>query len=384
MLRQLKSDLQQERPRTCGRMADALRGFRGVESDRIAGGGLAPVLSRVTCIVVVCLWIAVSSRAASACTIPVFRYALDRWEPDAFRLVVPRAWATDREMSKLLVPLRGNAVANVRVEESDDTAVDRARLFFPHADSPLWQGDIDALVLMRLLDSPARRALRERLLAGDSVVWVVVTTDADAAAVDRIASRLRFLEQVGELPEQNPDDPDSQLGPGPPLHLKFSVLRVSLADPGERIFAEMLAGPEHPEFVPRGVSFAAAVFGRGRVLGAWPLAELDDRALEDASLFLTGRCSCRIKNGNPGWDILLQVDWEAALEAGGMIDGGGPIGGDHTAPVGPGRGPVEAFTVEPAGSAGGEARGGLWRPQLGGIGLAILAGLAGWRLWRGH
>jgi hypothetical protein len=67
-----------------------------------------------------------------------------------------------------------------------------------------------------------------------------------------------------------------------------------------------------------------------------------------------------------------------------MRDGGGPIGGGHGGGVGSDRGPVESFTVEPIGSPGGEAGGGLWRSPIGGIGLAILAGLAGWRLWRGH
>lgn len=343
-----------------------------------------PVRSWMTCVLVICLGILVPWRDASACTIPVFRYALDRWEADEYRLVVPRAWATDRETSRLLVPLRGNAVANVRVEESGDPASDRARLLFPEGDAPLWQGRIDASSLEPLLDSPARRALLARLLAGDSVVWVVATMAADTADVDRITARLRFLEQVGELPEQNPDDPDSQLGPGPPLRLKFSVLQVSLADPAERIFATMLAGPEHADWVGAGVPFAAAVFGRGRVLGAWPLAELDDLTLEDTSLFLTGRCSCRIKNGNPGWDVLMRVDWEAALEAVAASDAGGPAATDVGGSGGGDNGPVDTVTVEPARGADGKIRGGLSRPQLGGIGLAILAALAGWRLWRGR
>jgi LPXTG-motif cell wall-anchored protein len=40
---------------------------------------------------------------------------------------------------------------------------------------------------------------------------------------------------------------------------------------------------------------------------------LDDATLEEASMFLVGRCGCRIKNENPGWDLLLNVDWEKAL-----------------------------------------------------------------------
>lgn len=316
---------------------------------------------------------------ASACTIPVFRYALDRWEADPFRLVVPKAWATDREKVKLLVPLRGNAVANVLVEESDDPTLDRARLLFPHDDLPLWEGALDSASMEPLLDSPARRALLERLLAGDSVVWVVATRGSDGKeALDRIASRLRFLEQVAELPVQNPDDPDSQLGPGPELMLKFSVLPLSLDDPAERTFATMLAGPTHPALTAGGAGFAAPVFGRGRVLGAWPLDELDDITLEDTSLFLTGRCSCRVKNDNPGWDLLLKVDWESALSRAAEA----PQSSAPTAsPPVPASDPVE-ITVTPAASPALSDRTPRLSWDIVGIGLAVIFALAGWRLWR--
>jgi hypothetical protein len=137
-----------------------------------------------------------------------------------------------------------------------------------------------------------------------------------------VEKRLRFLEQVAALPLQDPNDPDSQLGPGPPLKLNFTVLRVSLDDPKEKLFAAMVGGPQQQELIANGTSFAAPVFGKGRVLGAWALSEFDDMAIEDATLFLIGRCSCRIKNENPGWDVVLKTDWEQALaKAGEMREG---------------------------------------------------------------
>ncbi len=137
-------------------------------------------------------------------------------------------------------------------------------------------------------------------------------TSEDQAEIERLEKRLKFLEQVASLPLQDPNDPDSQLGPGPALKLKFSTLRLRRDDPAEKILLTMLAGPNNT-FDPATTSFAAAVFGKGRVLGAWPTADLDDASLEDACMFLVGRCGCRIKSGNPGWDLLLNVDWEEAL-----------------------------------------------------------------------
>ena len=126
--------------------------------------------------------------------------------------------------------------------------------------------------------------------------------------------RLKVLEQVASLPIQDPNDPDSQLGPGPPLRLKFATLRLRRDDPAEALLLRMIAGPK-AAFDPATTSFAGAVFGRGRVLGAWPLSILDDASLEDACMFLVGRCGCRLKNESPGWDILLNIDWEKALAA---------------------------------------------------------------------
>lgn len=319
------------------------------------------------------------STPASACTVPVFRYALDQWEADPFRLVVPKAWATDREKVKLLVPLRGNAAANVVVVESDDPALDRAKWLFPHDEAVLSEGSLDPEMLAAALDSPVRRELVRRILRGDSVVWVVATKAGGEGEVERIASRLRFLEQVAELPAQNPDDPDSQLGPGPELRLKFSVLPLPLDDPSERLFAAMLAGPVHADFAKNGIPFAAPVFGRGRVLGAWALEELDDLMIEDTSLFLTGRCSCRVKNENPGWDLLLKVDWESALAEADAAEAPEESEADPDPASGS---PTETVTVSPASVTSTEKAPGFSWATLGGIGLALVFALAGWRFWR--
>jgi len=50
------------------------------------------------------------------------------------------------------------------------------------------------------------------------------------------------------------------------------------------------------------------------VLGVWPGEKLSADLIEEATLFLTGACSCEVKNLNPGWDLLMNVDWETELE----------------------------------------------------------------------
>jgi hypothetical protein len=257
-----------------------------------------------------------AAHVAQACTIPVFRFALDRWEADGFRLVVSAASLKEQETSRLLIPLRGNASANVKIKEDGGASTTEARLMDSRdGDKTLWSGALNAENLQRLLESPARKELLKRILDGESVVWVVVDNGGPEgkAAADRLEKRLRYLEHVIALPPQDPNDPDSQLGPGPALKLKLTVMRVSQTDAAEKLFCAMLAGKKCAATLAKGESFAAPVFGRGRVLGAWPIAELDDTALEDITMFLTGRCSCRVKNESPGWDVLLKVDWDSAL-----------------------------------------------------------------------
>jgi hypothetical protein len=254
-----------------------------------------------------------------ACTIPVFRYALDRWQPDAYRLVMPHAAAKERALALALLPYRGNGPANFKVEETAEGDAAEAKLYSSTDDQhqhPLWKGTLTPDTLAKLLDSPARQDLLQKLLAGDSLIWVVVDggKESDKAEEERIRKRLKYLEQVVDLPPQDPDDPDSQLGPGPALKLKLTCVHVSFNDEKEKLFCAMLAGTKCAEALAKGQSFAAPVFGRGRVLGSYPLTQLDDTALEDISIFLTGRCSCRVKNQSPGWDVLLKVDWEAALQ----------------------------------------------------------------------
>lgn len=250
-----------------------------------------------------------------ACTIPVFRYALDRWETDKFELILPPDTAANPELSNLLRPLRANGTANLAITTAKDPSITSPQLRTARlGGQTIWSGDLNAATLSQILDSPARQQLLSRILAGESVIWVIAHSDTpeDLAEAERIEKRLRFLEQVAALPIQDPNDPDSQLGPGPALLLKFTTLRLNRNDPAEALLLKMLAGPSG-DIDPTKTSFASAVFGRGRVLGAWALDSLDDASLEEASMFLIGRCSCRVKDQNPGWDILMTTDWTQAL-----------------------------------------------------------------------
>jgi hypothetical protein len=147
----------------------------------------------------------------------------------------------------------------------------------------------------------------------------------------------------------------------------------------------MLAGPKAEGAVAAGPWFAL-VFGRGRVLGAWPAEGFGDEQIDEACLFLLGACSCQVKRLNPGWDLLLNADWNEKLQAIGY-----PVAAAETAPAPAPKPPepaVETVTIAPATPAPAPTPapsiGNLTAPSsLVALSFLVLGGgLAGWFLLR--
>ncbi len=259
--------------------------------------------------------------AAHACSIPVFRYALDRWHADPFTLDVSAGDAKDEAVARFFRNLTDSTPLNLSPSRTNEEG--KSRLAFPHAPedaAPAWAGKLDGTTLARITDSPARAEIVKRILAGETAVWVLVES-GQKAADDRAAAvlekRLRYLEQVAQIPPIDPNDPTSQLGPGPALRVKFSVLRIKNGDEAEKLFLAMLAGPNGYMENANG-PWLSLVFGRGRALGAWAAEGFGDEQIDEASLFLLAACSCEVKRMNPGWDLLVNVDWNESLHAMGI------------------------------------------------------------------
>ncbi len=286
---------------------DAQRDLRTARASLTPGARLLGVLLLWAC-----------TATIHACSIPVFRYALDRWQADPFQLEVSPADAQDEGVAQFLRNFTDTTPLNLTVVRSKDAA--KSSLTFPHpepGDTEAWSGKLDAATIERMTASPARTEIVKRTLAGDSTVWVVVESgrkDEDDRAAAALEKRLRYLEQASELPPIDPNDPSSKLGPGPALGVKFSVVRVRHDDPAEQIFLKMLTGPKATDAPSKG-PWIAAVFGRGRALGAWSAEGFGDEQIEEVCSFLLGACSCEVKRLNPGWDLLVNADWEERLDA---------------------------------------------------------------------
>ncbi len=301
------------------------------------------------------LALALAPQTASACSIPVFRYALEHWKPDPFMVVVfHRGELTDEQIAALeRLDARGpdgQPTANVMVKavdvdhESDPSLLrlwelqetDTLPWMAVHAPAKsgppqrIWGGEFQAETAARLLQSPARREIAERLIAGDAVVWAYLETGntaIDDAAYRLLEAQLAHLQTTLRLPEIEEADFGELSVVPESLQISFSALRLSRDDAEESQFINMLlhTGPEPSAAESSPLPMAFPIFGRGRAFDALIGDDLTEQTIEDACRFLTGACQCTVKSQNPGVDLLMPVDWDRLIELTVIEDGTAPM-----------------------------------------------------------
>ncbi|MGE0760274.1 MAG: hypothetical protein AB7F89_13130 [Pirellulaceae bacterium] len=290
-------------------------------------------------------WIVVAAQllcgavAASACAIPVFRFALERWEADRFQVIVYHREPLSVADAAVVDELQSQSVVsggplNIEVIVYDLAAPEPPKLLdaVPPAAEVSWpwvevRGRVDHARWMRrwqgpladakagggLYDSPARREIIQRILAGHSGVWLVVGPDETGTLAVEKKLQAALADAARQLPlPQGIGSPGSELYAPVPLELRFSVLSVVHGDPAERQFLQLLAATT-PAWRADG-TYVIPVFGRCRALEVIPWQEAEDEAtIADIAAFICGACSCQVKQANPGFDLLVAADWEQRL-----------------------------------------------------------------------
>jgi len=176
---------------------------------------------------------------------------------------------------------------------------------------PAWAGPPTAEAVESLLESPARRDIVQRLLNGDAVVWLLLGS-GDPKRDDQVAKLVevesRRLEQSLVLPERSPNDPP--INPDLPLKIAFSTVRLPRTNPAERVLVNMLLN-WNTNLTASTEAMLFPIFGRGRVVPPAIGTEIRAEAIRDMAEFLSGPCSCEVKEMNPGYDLLLTANWSS-------------------------------------------------------------------------
>lgn len=273
---------------------------------------------------------------SSACNVPVFRYALERWTPDPYVVVVFHEGALAAEQRALVEPLqkaRQSGKANLLVNSADVSgnlpAAFRVLWVSQHGpplpwvvvrypadtgiEASAWAGPLSGELTASLLDSPAREELGRRLLSGVSAVWLLLE-GADQPRNEAVELLLKReserLSRTLELPKLGPDDPE--ISADLPLKIAFSTLRISRSDPAERMLVQQLLS-WHPNLSKETGPMVFPVFGRARVLPPAIGEGITPQVIETMARLLTGPCSCQIKEMNAGFDLLMNLNWGDAF-----------------------------------------------------------------------
>jgi hypothetical protein len=285
--------------------------------------------------------------SAEACQVPVFRYALERWSPDRYQVLVLSSGPLPQEMSQWLSPLRsgrGDQPAAVELqavnvaESNDRLALELWKQYALPDSSPLLvarypkrSGGIEQVAhvcpltqenVLGLLNSPVRKELISRLTSGHAAVWVLIESGdklKDAQALESLERQLALDSERLELPSaESMEVTESFLDELKiPLQLKFSVITVKRDDPKEKYLVDCLVNSESDLHEYEQEPLAFPVFGRGIVLYALVGNGISGEMVRAASKFIVGPCSCQVKEQNPGFDLLLDCDWDA--EVGGSL-----------------------------------------------------------------
>lgn len=274
---------------------------------------------------------------ASACSIPVFRFALERWDSSPYELFVFHRGKLSAPDEAQLTALKTAAAvperkANLLVRSVDLDANPSPDLLAlwnrqkrdtwpaivlrapagstPEAD--VWSGPLTREAIARLLDSPVRRRLADRLLKGDTGVWLFLESGdraQDDAAAQLLQARLERLEKTLQLPAIEAEDVEKYRISGTgELKIAFSVLRVSRTDPAEEVLVRLLLRSED-DLEEESGPMAFPVFGRGRLLFGLVGKGINAETIGEACSFLVGPCSCIVKELNPGRDLLMAANW---------------------------------------------------------------------------
>lgn len=276
----------------------------------------------------------ISVSPGEACSIPVFRYALERWGLGPYEVIVYHKGALDGD-GEAVVKKINDTKANVHVTTVDlagkvepalakwwDKYGDKNKLPYvllrahdgADLEAPVWSGPLTKDHLKAVLDSPVRQQMLQHLTKGESAVFLLLTSGnakADEEAEKLLDEQLGILQKKVKLPEQDADGPQMKLGL--PLRVGFKVLKISRNDPAEAAFVHMLLRCDE-EILKVDEPIAFPVFGRGRMLCSLHGKDLNATQLANVVRFLCGACSCQVKELNPGVDLLLTGDWVDILE----------------------------------------------------------------------
>lgn len=282
------------------------------------------------------------STSVFSCSVPVFRYALERWQPDPYTVRIFYKDKLDQEQQTAVDYLKkygedGGPIMLEIIDISQEIPVGALPVLSRYKEDKLPLAVVNYPIYSRipndavsfsltlknveqLMQSPARNELARRLLKGDSAVFIQVdgeNEEENKKVAKKVEKILKEMEKELKLPHEMLDEgeklDEESMQYDTNIKIKFSLQRVSHNAPNEKLFLQLflnceksLQGKKTPIIMP--------VFGRGRALFAYMDAGITKENIFEAGEYLSGPCSCEIKAQNPGFDLLMAIEWNKLVD----------------------------------------------------------------------
>lgn len=276
-----------------------------------------------------------------ACETPVFRFALLKWVPDQYQCIVyhraplsmQQQAVFDRMKSAIGSPLYLNCFTrqigiNGTISSQEKAVADSLpdgimpciALYHPllrFGKKPFFRGPVTEETVDKIIASPLRTALTNRIVSGDAGIWLLIKSGnarKNRRAEKILSASIKRMQDSCALPGQKTEEKTPHVqGTKIPFRITFSLLKLSLDDPKETLLTEYFRSiPGFPTTDDEPV--AMLLFGRGRMHVPLLTGEhITDSSLTAAYRYILGMCSCVEKEQNPGEDLLMAVDWGAEL-----------------------------------------------------------------------
>jgi hypothetical protein len=182
----------------------------------------------------------------------------------------------------------------------------------------IYSGKLNAATIKTLVESPARKRMAQQLEAGKIGVLLFLN-GKDKKENERARQILQGLvKEVAEgkvsLYSVPTDITGEEVADTTNPGLELGMIEVNRDDEKERwLVRSLLAMESDLPDETRPMVFLA--YGRGRALLPYIGAGINRENLLQEVEFISGACSCTVKEQNPGVDLLVRYDWEAASAA---------------------------------------------------------------------
>ncbi|MEO8497863.1 MAG: hypothetical protein ABI614_22580, partial [Planctomycetota bacterium] len=291
-----------------------------------------------------CLFIIVAATVAMACETPVYRYAMYRWQAAPYEVYFfhdQPAGEQDQRVQEMLVEFERSKDARANVacipvniaEDPELTSVppDVKKAWLAREDkqlpsyfisTPYGIGisfeQLDEAKVQSLVESPARKSLAAQLETGKLGVFVMLA-GKDAAENEATEAILNGL--VDEVREGKvslyvaPAKGSAENEPAAPqTNFDLGFIKINRDDAEEQWLVRSLLAME-PDLTAEERPMVFLVYGRARALLPYIGKGITRENLVREIEFISGACSCTVKEQNPGVDLLVRYDWDSAAAA---------------------------------------------------------------------